>query len=66
MADQIGLIANLPAIHDRQLAQNNHNEMMGAIRAVQTNHDELVGAIRAVRTNLSARLDGLEMRLMAK
>jgi hypothetical protein len=36
IADQIGLIANLPAIHDRQLAQNNHNELMGAIRAVQT------------------------------
>jgi hypothetical protein len=79
IGDQIGLIANLPAVNDRQLAQNRHDELMGAIRGINTQIDGINTRIDGINTridsldtrvndmgrNLNARLDGLETRSMA-
>jgi hypothetical protein len=62
VAYQIGLITNLPALQDRQLIQNNHNEMMRALQDIRED-------IRGVHTRmdrLETRMDRLETRLAAK
>jgi hypothetical protein len=59
ITDQIGLIANLPAVNDRQLAQTRHDQLLRAIQGLTTRVDEM-------DRNFGTRLDGLETRLMIK
>jgi hypothetical protein len=40
-ANEIALLANLPAINDRQVAQTRHNEVVDLIRAVNTRLDRM-------------------------
>lgn len=66
MANQISPVANLPAINYRQVAQNHHNELMGAIRAVETNLSARMDRLETRFGGLETRFNGLEMRLMAR
>jgi len=59
----MGLIANLPAVNDRQLAQDNHNEVMRAIRGLTTRVNEMDRNLNARMDGLGTRMDGLETRL---
>lgn len=59
ISTQIGLIAKLPPINDRQESQNRHDEVM---RSLQTLNNSLQGLNTRVH-GLSTRVDGLTTRV---
>jgi hypothetical protein len=54
--NEIVLLGNLPSIHDRQAAHNNHQQLVGLIQHLTTRVD-------TVERGLNTRLDTVERRV---
>ncbi len=60
---ELTLLENLPSIHDRQAAHNNHQELVGLIQHLTTRVDTVERGLNMRLDNVNTRLDHVNTRL---